>query len=60
MLRLMRLPRGTNRNRTLRRPVEVAAEEVDMTEVEDLFRRFWREFRRSTAGPWTEGGTACV
>jgi hypothetical protein len=56
----MRLPRGTNRNRTLRRPTEVAAEEVDMTEVEDLFRRFWREFRRSMAGPWTEGGTSCV
>jgi hypothetical protein len=56
----MRLPRGTNRNRILRRPVDGEDEEVDLAEVEDLFRRFWREFRRSTAGSWTEGGPSCV
>ena len=46
-LKLMRLPRGTNRNRTLRRMAEVCEEEMDFSEVERLFRRFWRQ--------WTAG-----
>ena len=42
-LKLMRLPHGTNRNRTLRRITEVE-EEVSVVEVEHLFRRFWRQW----------------
>jgi len=45
MLKLMKLPHGTNRNRTLRRQAEMREEEVDFTEVERLFRRFWQQWR---------------
>jgi hypothetical protein len=53
----MRLPHGANRNRTLRRPGETP-EEMEAVEVERLFRRFWREYRRSlpAAGGDTPGG----
>ena len=44
MLKLMRLPHGTNRNRTLRRPVEYKEEEVDFVEVGRPFRRFWHQW----------------
>jgi len=44
MLKLMRLPHGTNRNRTLRRVVDAREEEVDFAEVERLLRRFWRQW----------------
>lgn len=44
MLKLMRLPHGTNRNRTLRRATDAQEEEVDFAEVERLFRRFWRQW----------------
>ncbi len=44
MLKLIRLPHGTNRNRTLRRQVEFKEEEVDFVEVDRLFRRFWRQW----------------
>jgi|AP59_1055472.scaffolds.fasta_scaffold142243_2 hypothetical protein len=33
-LKLTRLPHGTNRNRTLRRPVEMQDEDVDLTELD--------------------------
>ncbi len=45
-LKLMRLPHGTNRNRTLRRIVEAEDEEVTVVEVEHLFRRFWRQWHK--------------
>ena len=48
MLKLMRLPHGTNRNRTLRRTVEFKEEEIDLAEVERLFRRFWHQWRART------------
>ena len=45
MLKLTRFPRGTNRNRTLKRQRRAdLEEEVDSAaEVERLFRRFWHE-----------------
>jgi len=45
-LKLMRLPHGTNRNRTLRRVIEADEEEVNIVEVEQLFRRFWRQWHK--------------
>lgn len=59
-LKLMRLPHGTNRNRTLRRITEVE-EEVNAVEVEHLFRRFWRQWskrQRLAVGDGTERGDA--
>ena len=57
MLKLMRFPRGTNRNRTLKRLRREALEEdVETTataEVERLFRRFWHE-RAVLASPRQE------
>ena len=44
-LKLTRLPHGTNRNRTLRRPVELQDDEVDLAELGRLFRRFWRRWQ---------------
>ena len=44
MLKLMRLPHGTNRNRTLRQQVEFKEEEVDFVEVDRLFHRFWHQW----------------
>ena len=44
MLKRMHLPHGTNRNRTLRRQVEFAEEDVDFVEVDRLFRRFWHQW----------------
>ena len=41
-LKLIRLPEGTNRSRILRRSVDLYDEEVDLAELERLFRRFWR------------------
>ncbi len=55
MLKLMRLPHGTNRNRTLRRPTDAQEEEVDFAEVERLFRRFWRQWCRSEVATAAEG-----
>lgn len=45
MLKLMRFPRGTNRNRILKRQRRAnLEEEVDSAaKVERLFRRFWHE-----------------
>ena len=44
MLKLMRFPRGTNRNRTLKQKPLHLEEEIDsMVAVERIFRRFWRE-----------------
>ena len=45
MLKLMRFPRGTNRNRTLKRQRRPELEEVvdSAAEVKRLFRRFWHE-----------------
>ena len=44
MLKLMRFPRGTNRNRTLKQKPLRLDEEIDSTVViERIFRRFWRE-----------------
>ncbi len=51
MLKLMRLPHGTNRNRTLRRSVEEHEEEVNFAEVEQLLRRFWHRWRLKTLQP---------
>ena len=42
MLKLTRLPHGTNRNRALRRPVDSRQAEVDLAESQRLFRRFWK------------------
>lgn len=48
MLKLMRFPRGNNRNRPLRR---LAAVDLDSPqEVDRLFRRFWRERRAGRRG----------
>jgi hypothetical protein len=55
MFKLMRLPRGTNRNRTLKRPSEWPEEEVDLAEVEHLFRRFWQRWRLAHEGGWGGG-----
>ena len=44
MLKLMRFPRGTNRNRTLKSQTASFLGEDDAAEdVEAIFRRFWRE-----------------
>ena len=44
MLKLIRFPRGTNRNRTLKQKPLRLDEEIDSTVViERIFRRFWRE-----------------
>ena len=44
MLKLVRFPRGTNRNRTLKQKSLHLQEEIDSTVVlERIFRRFWRE-----------------
>ena len=44
MLKLMRFPRGTNRNRTLKPQIELDLDEGDPSaQVEQIFRRFWRE-----------------
>ena len=48
MLKLMRLPHGTNGSRTLRPQVEYKEEEVDFVEVESLFRRFWHQWHSRT------------
>lgn len=50
MLRLMRLPRGTNRNRTLRRGTEAGDEDVSLEEVQRVFRRFWRFWEERVGG----------
>ncbi len=70
MLKLMRLPHGTNRNRTLRRPVEMHEEEVNFAEVEQLLRRFWRRWRlkalqqvaatAANTASGEKGGSLCV
>lgn len=44
-LKLTRLPHGTNRNRTLRRQVDLQDEEIDIAELERLFSRFWRRWQ---------------
>lgn len=51
MLKLMRLPHGTNRNRTLRRPMEMQKEEMNFAEIEQLLRRFWCRWRLKTLPP---------
>ena len=44
MLKLMRFPRGTNRNRTLKPQTVNYLAEADVAEdVKSIFRRFWRE-----------------
>ena len=61
MLKLMRLPRGTNRNRTLHRPPDAPFDDVDYAVVDDLFRRFWQQVRRSNLREsWDKGGTQCA
>lgn len=67
MLKLMRFPRGTNRNRTLKQKPLHLEEEIDSkVVVERIFRRFWRErmvlaVRHDTPFPAVpeEGDTAC-
>ncbi len=44
-LKLMRLPHGTNRNRTLRKQVELQTVDVDMIDLNRLFRRFWHRWK---------------
>ncbi len=46
MLKLQRLPRGSNRNRVLHRPTDATFVELDYASVEELFRRFWQEYRQ--------------
>mgnify|MGYP006919346102 CR=1 FL=1 len=41
----MQLPHGTNRNRTLRKPVDLLEEEPDQAELNRLFRRFWHQWQ---------------
>ena len=55
MLKLMHLPHGTNRNRTLRRATDAQEEEVNFVEVERLFRRFWRPWCGSEVVTVTKG-----
>jgi len=45
MLKLMRFPRGTNRNRTIKpqKPLHIKKEIDSVAEVERIFRRFWHE-----------------
>lgn len=58
MLKLMRFPRGNNRNRPLKRlPV---ADFESPQEVERLFRRFWRERMVDRRGAAAEDGMACA
>jgi len=42
-LKLANLPYGTNRNRTVRR--DGSTEQVNLDDVEALFRRFWKVWR---------------
>ncbi len=49
MLKLMRFPRGTNRNRTLKSHARPEVEEDSDAEVERIFRRFWHERTMPTA-----------
>ena len=44
-LKLMQLPHGTNRNRTLRKPVDLQDDELDLVELNRLFRRFWHQWQ---------------
>ena len=71
MLKLMRLPHGTNRNRTLRRAVDEQEEEMNFAEVEQLLRQFWRRWRLKRLQPQAaatvaaaasgeEGGSVCA
>ena len=46
VLKLARLPRGTNRNRTLRRPAAGPEDIVVCVAVEQLFRRFWQSWQK--------------
>ena len=49
-LKLMRLPHGPNRNRTLRRAAELSADELSLVAVAPLFRRFWQLWRQGAMG----------
>ena len=50
MLKLMRFPRGTNRNRTLKpQTADYLAEADSAEDVEGIFRRFWLERARLAA-----------
>ena len=56
-LKLIRLPEGTNRSRILRRSVDLYDQEVDLPELERLFRRFWRVWHKSLQNETREAGT---
>ncbi len=57
MLKLMRFPRGTNRNRTLKpQTVNYLAEVGAAEDVETIFRRFWRERALLAASRARAGG----
>ncbi len=45
MLKLMNFPRGSNRNRPLKDRMPALSESP--RQVERIFRRFWREYRRT-------------
>jgi hypothetical protein len=44
-LKLMRLPHGTNRNRTLRKQVELQEVDVSLVDINRIFLRFWHRWR---------------
>ncbi len=57
VLKLIRLPQESNRYRTLRRSVDLHDEEVDLAELEPLFRRFWRVWHKSVQNETRKVGT---
>ena len=56
-LKLIRLPEGTNRSRSLRRAVNLYDEEVDLAELERLFRCFGRVWHKLLQNETREAGT---
>jgi hypothetical protein len=56
-LKLIRLPQGTNRSHILRRSVDLHDEEINLAELERLFRRFWRVWHKSPQKETREVGT---
>ena len=54
-LKLIRLPQGTSH--ILRRSVDLHDEEINLAELERLFRRFWRVWHKSPQKETREVGT---
>lgn len=59
MLKLMRFPRGNNRNRPLKQRLPVADLESPQ-EVERVFRRFWKERQVAFRPAAAEEGRPCA